>query len=169
MSDGPPDLGDKVDVQALWAKYEDIATHFNDLLLRLRSQGLAGIAAISTLVGIFNKADSNAQSDWLAATCIFVALAFFWIAIACLDLLYYNKLLEGAIAALLDLERKIASSAYNGIRMTTTIDAEFKRSRLGKVVSRFYGVPIFYAVVLATIAIGAVFSYDMYCGTVLYP
>src|SRR5664280_1831888 len=34
----------------VWEKYEDIAMHFNDLLIRLRTQALAAVAAISTLV-----------------------------------------------------------------------------------------------------------------------
>jgi hypothetical protein len=43
----------EIDVQCLWEKYEDIAMHFNDLLIRLRTQSLAGVAALSALVGIF--------------------------------------------------------------------------------------------------------------------
>jgi len=35
----------------LWEKYEDIAMHFNDLIIKLRTQALAGVVALSTLVG----------------------------------------------------------------------------------------------------------------------
>lgn len=79
----------QINFQELWAKYEDIAIHFNDLLMRLRSQSLAAIAAISTLVGIFTRTDvPNVHLEWLVATFILGALTFFWAAIACLDLLY---------------------------------------------------------------------------------
>jgi hypothetical protein len=58
----------EIDVQCLWAKYEDIAMHFNDLLMRLRSQSLAGIAAVSVLVGVFSKEGiADIQLDWTVA------------------------------------------------------------------------------------------------------
>jgi hypothetical protein len=71
-----------IDAQALWAKYEDITMHFNDLLMRLRSQSLAGIAAVSTLVGLFTKEGAaDVQLGWMQATGIFIAMAAFWVAI----------------------------------------------------------------------------------------
>ena len=73
-----------LNIQILWEKYEDIAMHFNDLLMRLRTQALAGIAAISTLVGIFTKAGTpEFQSDWLIAMYIFVAVSTFYITTVC--------------------------------------------------------------------------------------
>jgi hypothetical protein len=149
------------DLQTLWAKYEDIAMHFNDLLMRLRSQALAGIAAISTLVGIFTKDGvSGIQADWMIATAIFVALALFWIAIWCLDLLYYNRLLMGAVGALVDLEEKSKSNFvhFDGIHMSTRIVAEFKSQAN---YAGFRGVLIFYTLVFATIISGAIFCWHM--------
>ena len=108
----------EVNIQSLWEKYEDIAMHFNDLLIRLRTQALAGIAAISTLIGIFTKASPSAlQSDWLIAEAIFIALTLFWIAIFCLDFFYYNRLLVGAVAALKDLEAEARSGQFTGIKI----------------------------------------------------
>jgi hypothetical protein len=43
----------------LWEKYEQIAMHFNDLLIKLRTQALAGVAAISAIVGVFAKSGPN--------------------------------------------------------------------------------------------------------------
>ncbi|MBU6445648.1 MAG: hypothetical protein KGR48_17235, partial [Alphaproteobacteria bacterium] len=120
----------QIDIQNLWEKYEDIAMHFNDLLMRLRSQSLAGIAAIATLVGIFAKEDvSGFQIDWLAATAILVALALFWIAIFFLDIFYYNRLLGGAVDAIKQLEsRSLSGTARDlGINMSTIIDRKFER------------------------------------------
>ena len=41
------------DVKTLWVEYEKIAMHFNDLLIKLRTQSLGGLAAIGfvTLAG----------------------------------------------------------------------------------------------------------------------
>jgi hypothetical protein len=36
----------------VWQKYEDIAMHFNDLLIRLRTQALGAIAALTTIIGV---------------------------------------------------------------------------------------------------------------------
>jgi len=163
-SDSSHPVDNKIDVQTLWEKYEDIAMHFNDLLLRLRSQGLAGIAAISTLVGIFTREGiSDIHTDWLVATAMFVALTFFWIAIFCLDVLYYNRLLMGAVAALVKLEDEHKLHSVSHIHMSTHIDGEFSHKLCERGLSRFSGVFWFYGIVLAVIVAGAIFSAHMYC------
>jgi hypothetical protein len=48
----------------VWEKYEDIAMHFNDLLIRLRTQALAAVAAISTLATIFGKTGADPKLSW---------------------------------------------------------------------------------------------------------
>ena len=152
-----------LDTLVLWDKYENVAMHFNDLLMRLRSQSLAGIAAISTLVGIFTREGiTDIHMDWLVATAIFVAMAFFWIAIFCLDFLYYNRLLLGAVTAIIELERKTGASAIKNINLSTRIEEEFSRPLLDQRPSRFIGVLLFYGIVFAVIIIGAGFSYHMY-------
>jgi hypothetical protein len=94
-------------IHDLWAKYEDITMHFNDLLIRLRTQALAGVAAVSTLVGIFTRTDkSHIQISWQIATDVFGLLILFWIAIWAIDRLYYNRLLTGAVTALLAIEEE---------------------------------------------------------------
>lgn len=152
----------EVDIQSLWAKYEDIAMHFNDLLMRLRTQALAGIAAISTLVGIFTKADPTAlQSDWLIATGIFSALAVFWLAIFCLDLFYYNRLLVGAVTALKGLESEARLGRFTGIKMSTEIIAEFG-NKMPSAQWSFLGVYAFYGIVFTVIVAAASFSWHMH-------
>jgi hypothetical protein len=47
-------------IKELWEKYEEIAMHFNDLLIRLRTQALGGVAALSAIVGIFGKSGTAA-------------------------------------------------------------------------------------------------------------
>ena len=165
MGSIPPSVDYQLHAQSLWSRYEEIAMHFNDLLMRLRSQGVAGIAAISTLVGIFTKTGvSDVQSEWLAATFIFTGLTGLWIAIGCLDLLYYNRLLMGAVSALVELEANTVNGGVTGIDLSTKIDSEFRRKFLAKsYFARFTGVVLFYVIVLCVIGAGALFSYHMYC------
>jgi hypothetical protein len=153
------------DVQSLWAKYEDIAMHFNDLLMRLRSQSLAGIAAISALVGLFTReTGANLQMDWLVAEALFAAMAVFWIAIWCLDMGYYNRLLNGAVNAIVELEKATApDAAFSGeIDMSRRIEAQFSKVWWNRAKPSYNGVVAFYALVLLVIVLGGIFSAHMH-------
>lgn len=152
----------EIDVQALWVEYEKIAMHFNDLLMRLRTQSLAAIAAISAAVGIFAKGDAspNAHLDWTAAEAIFGAMIAFWIAIWCLDMIYYNRLLSGAVTAILKLEEKTKSgSTFDGeINMSSHIDGQFQKHIWDIRNPRYYGVVAFYGIVFAVLVAGFFFA-----------
>lgn len=156
----------EIDVQSLWAEYEKIAMHFNDLLMRLRTQSLAGIAAISALVGLFSNTEGGtvAQLDWLVAEAIFIAIGAFWIAIWCLDLLYYNRLLSGSVRAITKLEGQTKPDmAFDGeIDMSTTIEAEFKRSPWALKKWHYFGPIAFYVIVFLVIVAGGLFSAHMH-------
>jgi len=109
----------------LWEKYEEVAMHFNDLILRLRVQALAGITAVFALSGIaVNFAAGPAtteQWDVIFGTLLFLIAA--WIAIAILDLCYYHTLLLGAVDALLEVEEN------SGINLSSRIEQRFRRNR----------------------------------------
>ncbi len=77
--------------------------HFNDLLIKLRTQALAAVAALTTIIGIFAKTGDTA-STWQIVAFAFAILILFWIAIWILDFCYYNPLLIGAVEALFKLE-----------------------------------------------------------------
>ncbi|MBI1213681.1 MAG: hypothetical protein GC190_19655 [Alphaproteobacteria bacterium] len=166
MSAAPASSDDtKIDVQKLWAKYEDIAMHFNDLLMRLRSQSLAGIAALSTIVGVLAKGDvASMRVSWFVAAMIFVAMALFWVAIWCLDFLYYNRLLRGAVSALAQIEQESRqpTSFKSGINMSTLIEGEFSKPLMHEDVRHFRGVLLFYGIVLFAIVGGALFCLSMH-------
>jgi len=154
------DVDNKINVQRLWEQYEGIAMHFNDLLIRLRTQSLAGVAAISAVVGIFAKdgGTGSLRLDWDIAQYIFLAMTGFWIAIWCLDIGYYNRLLSGAVDAIEQLEKNTTTDGKFGgeIDMSSTIISRFddwnlwwdwrKRS--------YDGVVAFYAIVLALLVAG---------------
>ncbi|MEO8455374.1 MAG: hypothetical protein ABI454_09450 [Sphingomicrobium sp.] len=152
------------DTQSLWEKYEDIAMHFNDLLMKLRMQSLAGIAALSTVIGVFAKEGiGGVKIEWGVAEALFTALALFWVAIWSLDFLYYNRLLMGAVTALKELEAecKPGKEFTVGIKMSTVIEDEFRHSFWERWPSRFHGVLLFYGIVFAVIIAGLVYSAHM--------
>lgn len=69
----------------LWKEYEAIAMHFNDLLIRLRTQALAAIAALVTIIGIFAKSNAKAYTSWELVSFAFAILSVFWLAIWIID------------------------------------------------------------------------------------
>jgi hypothetical protein len=152
--------GSSLNVQKLWAKYEDIAMHFNDLLMRLRSQSLAEIAALATIVGVLTKGDVEAvRISWLVAAMIFVAMALFWVAVWCIDFLYYNVLLMGAVTALRQLEAESHRDGPRGINMSTLIERQFTQPAN---ISPFRGVLLFYGIALVSLVAGAFFCLIMH-------
>lgn len=157
----------EIDVQALWCKYEDIAMHFNDLLIQLRTRSLAGIAAVATLIGVFaDNLSNNPSFNWFIAACIFTSLTFIWIAIYWLDVRYYNRLLVGAIKGIVALESEISNpESIKGIQLSTTIEREFKEKlplETPTGVLFFYGI-VFFLIASAAIAATAmtIFSGDV--------
>ena len=109
----------------LWKVYEDVAMHFNELIIKLRTQALGGITAISALAGIavnFTNGPATAE-QWHIVSGILCFLLFAWVAIAVLDLCYYHTLLLGAVDALLQLERG------SDITLSTAIEKRFGRGQ----------------------------------------
>jgi hypothetical protein len=153
-------------IHDLWAKYEDIAMHFNDLLIRLRTQALAAVAALSTLVGIFTKTDPKSiHISWEVATGVFSLLTVFWVAIWAIDRWYYNRLLIGAVIALREVE--VESKKTNpsmAINMSTQIEqyvanpCSDNRPRWAKFQTKL-GVRTFYLLVLIALISGVIFCY----------
>ena len=92
------------DVVELWFHYEEIAMHFNELIIQFRLQLLGGAGAVATVAAylIENKAT---EKRLLRATVATVGLAV-WAAAFYLDIYYYNKLLEAAVDVIVDFELK---------------------------------------------------------------
>jgi hypothetical protein len=109
-----------VDPQVLdqWYRYEEIAMHFNTLIMQFRLQLLGGAGLIGTVASylIGGKIKSDAQRHWLRFVVsggLFVLIA----AAAALDVFYYEQLLRGSVEGLLDLE-----SQHPEIQLSTTIE-----------------------------------------------
>src|SRR5262245_43882928 len=124
MAEPKPPIEQGWPVLKLWQKYEDIAMHFNDLLIRLRTQALGAIAALATIIGVFAKAGEDRHTSWEMVAFAFAILLAFWLAIWVIDFCYYNRLLKGAVAALLEVERQSKAELYiQNINMSTKIEA----------------------------------------------
>ena len=145
----------------LWKEYEGVAMHFNDLLMRLRSQSLAAVAAFAAIASALLRGSNDSGSLWGAMTGVFGLLILFWIAIWVLDLCYYNRLLMGAVQALISIEKDSAGSApVDRITLSTEIDkmvmntATFQSEQKGST----WGVLVFYIIVTFALSVGMVAS-----------
>jgi hypothetical protein len=91
----------------LWMKYEEIAMHFNDLLIRLRTQTLGGAATIVTAAGFLTSRQSTpaVSEPWGAVAAVSILLLLAWVTIGIIDFYYYSKLLRGAVVGLIEIEK----------------------------------------------------------------
>lgn len=166
-----PPLAEGWPIKDVWEKYEEIAMHFNDLLIKLRTQALAAVAAISAIAGIFSKNGSNDQVSWGLAAAVFFFLCFFWIAIWVIDFRYYNRLLLGAVNAILNLELESKDKTHiRYINISTEIERavagegpvltkEMRKRRRKLSCGRW----AFYIIVFVALLCGLVFSILAFC------
>jgi hypothetical protein len=101
-----------------WEKHEDVAMHFNDLIMRWRLQAIGGLAGFVTLAGFVVGDAASPQVRYRAMLILTTVIAFAWVAVGAIDLFYYRRLLQGAVDAIIELERK--SSLLN---LSTRIEA----------------------------------------------
>lgn len=113
------------ETMALWYHYEEIAMHFNSLIMQYRLQVMAGAGALGTLASylIGSKVTDERQHDWLRAL-VASGLWLLIFAAAILDGFYYNQLLRGAVDALLAFEKQ-----HPEIQMSTQIEATVGNGR----------------------------------------
>jgi len=104
----------------IWKEYENIAMHFNTLLIQLRIRALGGLGVIVALIGFASKSNESSQVQWPILGGSFLVLAIAWTAIYILDIHYYNKLLLGAISSTVKLE----SSKDENIGITFSTDVK---------------------------------------------
>ena len=160
----------------IWKEYEEVAKHFNDLLIRLRTQALGGAAAISAFATIITNGDLVPSVRWELLVGIFLLLVFFWVAVWILDVLYYNRLLYGAVAAIMEIEQASQNGEpLSGLWLSTQIEeavankkhlkARPNSSNEGATALRGR-VPVhtFYAVVLLALLLGLAFSIVGFAG-----
>lgn len=105
---------------AIWDKYEQVAMHFNDLIMRWRLQAIGGLAGVVAVAGFVVK-DSDPDYQYRAMLLLSLALTVGWVGIAIIDLFYYRRLLQGAVKAILALEESTPR-----IQLSTLIEKNAK-------------------------------------------
>jgi hypothetical protein len=138
-------------------KYEDVAMHFNDLLIKLRMQALAVVAALSTIVSVFTRTSTN-DVTWEIAAFVFAGLICFWVAMWILDFGYYNRLLIGAVMAIANLEEKSKTAKRIDRIELSDLIGKAVQGNSPRSLKPTWGMWSFYAVVTAALASGLTFS-----------
>lgn len=93
-----------------WEKAEDVAIHFNEMILNFRLKAIGALTLAAGLVGtvLLNKGDKASEAvpsiNYFSFALGMWFLAVVWAAIMCLDLFYYHRLLLGAVADALRIE-----------------------------------------------------------------
>jgi|GEM_PF-5769800 len=108
-------------VLQLWFHYEEVAMHFNQMIIQYRLQVMAGTGIVGT-VGSYIVGSKSKEPETLYALRAFFScgLLVLFISAAAIDLLYYNELLLGAVDALIELE-----SRHPEINLSTAINNRF--------------------------------------------
>lgn len=92
---------------SIWEKYENIAMHFNGLLIHLRTQALGAVATIVTAAGfLLTRSPEPLKHEWWAVFAVSVLLLFAWCTLWMIDVCYYSRLLLGAVNALIKIEKE---------------------------------------------------------------
>ena len=117
---------------SVWKEYESVAMHFNDLLIRLRTQALGGVAALAAVAAVMVRGDLAPGLRWTVLVCAFIVLILFWVAVWILDMRYYNRLLYGAVKALLETEElSRQTKPLPGLVLSTRIEETAERGVKG--------------------------------------
>lgn len=121
----------------LWFHYEQVAMHFNEMIIQYRLQLMGGISAIGTIAGylVGQKVESPYRRHMLRAY-ISLGILVIIIAAAILDVYYYNELLRGAVDAILEIESK-----HDELSLSTNIKARFPNSAT-TIIKTVYGLLI---------------------------
>jgi len=151
----------------VWEKYEDIAMHFNEMIIKLRTQAIGGVAAIATIVAAINKNNTDSVFHWEIMIGVFFFLSLFWVAIWMLDFKYYNRLLHGSVDAILEIEKLSKTQTHiTELNLSQKIEDAVAGvgnqidARLHKKLS--FGRKWFYLIVFIGLIIGFLFSLYMY-------
>src|SRR6266498_2338292 len=125
----------------LWEKAEDTAMHFNQLIMTFRLRALAALGVGGGVVGtvLLNERSAQvARFNYVAFALAMMFIAALWLAVAAIDILYYHRLLVGAVNDILRLERE-----SNGvIQLSTAIAAHAERGLDRVARFLFYALPL---------------------------
>ncbi|HUU16226.1 MAG TPA: hypothetical protein VMW72_03675 [Sedimentisphaerales bacterium] len=156
------------DYYKVWKSYEDVAMHFNDLIIRLRIQSIGGLAVLATILGIILHSKNDNIESFNYGWIVLAILCLIWIAIWILDLGYYNRLLEGSVNAILELEKnKKEFLKNNEINLSTNIEnafyKRFDHEPKGLFKRIFNSRNEFYLIVFIALFLSTIFMYWRGC------
>lgn len=107
----------------LWEKCEQVAMHFNELLIRLRTQALGAVATIVTAAGFLVSRQMPLSAEpWWAVSAVSVLLLLAWCTLWMIDVCYYSRLLRGAVNCLLKIERE----SHGELDLSSSIERLFR-------------------------------------------
>lgn len=155
MSDQPSSLAAVTEDEArAWTKAEDVAIHFNEMILNFRLKAVGALTLAAGLVGSVLLAKGDKAGDAVPPINYFSFalgmwfLAAVWAAIMCLDLFYYHRLLLGAVADALRIEE----TSGGRLQLSTLIKKKAEEGPTDSVArGLFYVLPL-----VAMIAAGAI-------------
>jgi xanthosine utilization system XapX-like protein len=141
--------------------------HFNSLLMQLRTQALAAITGVITIsglaIGFLGKQTGRVGWRVVSGALLFVCLA--WLALGVLDLLYYDRLLQGTVHAIVEHENRtsvlIDSSGPRLSKDGAPIHLINASTRIGEnsLVRHEWIVACFYLIVWAGLLVGARYTW----------
>lgn len=152
-SDGETQSSASDRVFQVWSKSEDIAVHFNDLIMRWRLQAVGGLAAIATLAGFVVGDADTLRVRYRAMIMLSALLACGWVGVGALDLFYYRKLLQGAVQTILRLEEQMSD-----VHLSTDIEEAAKSGAR-------WAPWLFYGLGLAPLLVFIVWASAQLCST----
>lgn len=146
-----------------WKTSEDVAMHFNVLLLGFRLKAIVGIA-LGAVVSIGFKFDQLA--DRVPVYSLVAGLAVIWHLVWAVDFLYYYRLLAGAIDELIRLERRLGNvhlshlierRVWGGGRADSNIESIIPYNAKGPGKYPSWPIWLFYVVPAASLIVLAIF------------
>ena len=94
-----------------WKKSEDIAMHFNELIIAFRLKALGGLGVgLGLIGGVFAKGQKMKTDDWMILAWVLLLSLVIWFIICRLDRSYYSRLLQGTIDEILSIETRASIS-----------------------------------------------------------
>lgn len=141
----------------IWEKSEDVAMHFNDLIINFR---LKALGAVSLSTGLLGGLTAREPTDWRPFTLGAVLILACWLAVAAIDNLYYRRLLRGAVEDAMRVEKQ----SKKRIDLSNAIDRSVKKGGFaGDTVGvfLFYGLP---TLLLCVFSILGVLSWTLEAG-----
>ena len=157
----PVTSGDHARLIRLWSKAEDVAMHFNELILNFRVRALGAVTVGAGLFGsilLTRDAPAPRVNYFIFAGAMFF-LAVIWASLVAIDHGYYVRLLRGAVIEAIRLEQ----ASPGTIRLSHAIegaiigDEHFDPSKRGTVPIGF-GTTVFYVVPLSAFVVAAVMA-----------